>query len=61
MWIRCAHCQQVIGVYEPLVTMVSGRARETSRAAEPELASIDEPVYHAAGFEHFDADQSLAR
>jgi hypothetical protein len=33
--MRCGHCGDVIGVYEPLVEFVDGRARETSLGAEP--------------------------
>ncbi len=43
--MRCKHCEEVIGVYEPLVVVVEGEARESSRAAEPGL-----PVYSA---EHY--------
>jgi hypothetical protein len=32
-WPRCRHCGEPIGVYEPLIALVEGRAHETSRAA----------------------------
>ncbi len=35
----CAHCGDVIGIYEPLVVIEPDGPRQTSRAAEPELAS----------------------
>ena len=45
----CAACRQVIGVYEPLVHVINGVARRTSRAAEPQLArSQADAVYHLA-------------
>jgi hypothetical protein len=43
---RCHHCGDVIGVYEPLVLLGSEGGRETSVAAEPQLAMTDEPVFH---------------
>jgi hypothetical protein len=36
--LRCEHCREVIGVYERLVQVRDGVARETSRAAEPDLS-----------------------
>ena len=45
----CAACGQVIGVYEPLVHVINGVARKTSRAAEPQLArGQGDVVYHLA-------------
>lgn len=41
----CAHCGEVIGVYEPIIVVQSGDARETSRAAEPELARLTKCLY----------------
>lgn len=35
--LTCAHCGDVIGVYEPLVIEAEGSARLTSCAAEPQL------------------------
>ena len=32
--LRCRRCGEVIGMYEPLITIVAGHSRETSRAAE---------------------------
>ena len=34
---RCAQCGDVMGVYEPLVIVDEHGARQTSRAAEPQL------------------------
>ena len=45
---RCAHCGEVIGAYERFVEMIGGTlARETSRAAEPD-------VVRAPGGEEFE-------
>jgi peptide subunit release factor RF-3 len=46
--LRCTHCGDVIGVYEPLIVRVGDDVRETSRAADPEV-----PVPAA---EHFHRD-----
>jgi len=35
--LRCAHCSDVIGIYEPLVVVENSGARQTSCAAEPQL------------------------
>jgi hypothetical protein len=48
--LRCVHCGDVIGVYEPLVACVGDEARETSRAAEPDVALQGVEVYHRACF-----------
>ena len=45
---RCHHCGDVIGVYEPLITLVDGRAHETSRALEPDTAGLVGDCYHRA-------------
>ena len=36
---RCGACEDVIGVYEPLMHLGSGAARRSSRAAEPDVCS----------------------
>jgi hypothetical protein len=36
---RCVVCEDVIGVYEPLVHIGGGAATRTSRAARPEICS----------------------
>lgn len=48
---RCAHCGEVIGVYEPLVALARGRARETSVAAEAVSANCDADCFHRACYE----------
>ena len=47
----CSRCGTVLGVYEPLVCVVDGRVRRTSRAADPGLLQSAEACYHAACFE----------
>ncbi|HEY1689527.1 MAG TPA: hypothetical protein VGF95_11770 [Solirubrobacteraceae bacterium] len=46
--LRCEHCGEVIGIYEPLVIVEGSAARQTSRAAEPLLAREHGPCYHCA-------------
>ena len=48
--VRCEHCGDVIGVYEPLVVRSGENVRETSRAAEPELPLPRSQYYHRACF-----------
>jgi hypothetical protein len=43
---RCLRCGEPIGVYEPLVVVVEGTARTTSRAAEPAIAAGPGEHYH---------------
>ena len=45
--LRCTHCGDVIGVYEPLVMLTHQEVRETSYAAQPDLPSRGE-YYHRA-------------
>jgi hypothetical protein len=49
---RCSRCGEPIGVYEPLVVIERGRARRTSRAAEPEIATAPGEYRHLACHEH---------
>lgn len=42
----CDHCAEVIGIYERLVVVMDGEARETSRAAEPAITSMSAERYH---------------
>jgi len=44
---RCRRCGDVIGVYEPMILLLEGTVRETSRAAEPD-ADADGDSYHGA-------------
>lgn len=55
--IRCQHCDDVIGVYEPLIVVASGEVRETSRAADPELDAEAGEHYHRSCYvERFSPD-----
>jgi hypothetical protein len=49
---RCARCGEVIGVYERLVEVVAGRARRTSRAADPLACRTGEACFHARCYQH---------
>jgi hypothetical protein len=46
--ILCAHCGDVIGVYESLLLAVDTGARETSIAAESDLPIAGAQYYHLA-------------
>jgi hypothetical protein len=48
--LRCDHCGQVIGVYEPVTVLAGGVARETSVAADPALRTSTGPRYHRICF-----------
>jgi hypothetical protein len=45
---RCAHCADLIGAYEPMVTVEDGRARRTSRTAELRAGRLASEAYHHA-------------
>jgi hypothetical protein len=47
---RCARCDEVIGVYEPMVVIVDGEALHGSRAALGDAPASDGPRYHGACF-----------
>lgn len=56
--LSCHGCGEPIGVYEPLITLVEGRAHETSRAATMHQDSLGTESYHRACFErHEEAHQ----
>ena len=44
---RCAHCGDVIGVYEPMVMLTGSEALHTSYAAQPDLSPHSD-YYHGA-------------
>lgn len=46
--LRCHHCDDVIGVYEPMVVLDGGQARSTSRAAEQDYKPSVGECYHYA-------------
>lgn len=45
---RCVHCTDLIGAYEPMVTVEHGRARRTSRTAELQTGRLASEHYHHA-------------
>jgi hypothetical protein len=46
--LRCHHCQDVIGVYEPMIVLSDGRAHNTSRAAGQDDREPVGECYHRA-------------
>jgi hypothetical protein len=46
--LRCHHCEDVIGVYEPMIVLTDGQARNTSRAAEQDNGPLVGECYHHA-------------
>jgi hypothetical protein len=46
--LRCLHCADVIGAYEPMVLEAPHGPRHTSLAAEPELYGSDARCFHRA-------------
>ncbi len=54
--VRCRHCEDVIGVYEPMVVLYEGRVHDTSRAAEPNVVDEASECYHRACYVHRHGD-----
>jgi hypothetical protein len=52
--LRCLHCGDVIGVYEPMIVLFGGQARTTSRAAEREAVAPGRECYHEACYTQAD-------
>jgi hypothetical protein len=50
--LRCVHCGEVIGVYEPLIALARGRARETSVAAEAVSADSNADCFHRTCYDN---------
>lgn len=50
--LRCQNCGDVIGVYEPMTVVADGQARDTSRAAEPDISRGVDECYHRACYTH---------
>jgi hypothetical protein len=49
--LRCAHCEDVIGVYEPTIVLRDGAPHGTSAAAERDVqVLLDGECYHLACF-----------
>jgi len=49
---RCPVCNDIVGVYEPLIHLFDGFAIRSSRAAEPEICSTGH-CFHLACYERF--------
>jgi len=49
--LRCAHCGDVIGVYEPMVAMIDGVAHVTSKAMAGAEDRMLGDCYHSGCFE----------
>jgi hypothetical protein len=49
--LRCVSCGDVIGAYEPLVALLDGRPRSTSKAVEADRRDPLGECYHRACFE----------
>jgi hypothetical protein len=48
---RCSLCDDVLGVYEPIMHVIGGDAGLTSRAAEPGVPSVKGDCYHLDCYE----------
>ena len=48
---RCPACDDVLGVYEPIMHVLGADARLTSRAAEPDVSSGDGQCFHVDCYE----------
>ena len=46
--LKCAVCEDTIGVYEPLVVLSDFDARRTSLAIDPSAADTADAVFHSA-------------
>lgn len=59
---RCAQCADLIGAYEPVVTIEDGQARLTSRRAELRTGRRPSEHYHEACYllEHHRLDAQQA-
>lgn len=49
--LRCRYCNDVIGVYEPIVRIDDGDRQVTSLASEPWLHTAQVPCYHHSCYE----------
>jgi hypothetical protein len=55
---RCRHCEEVIGMYEPVVTLVEGTPLRTSRLAAPAGQLASWPCFHSDCFEESESGPS---
>jgi hypothetical protein len=59
--LRCAHCEDVIGVYEPTIVLRDGHPHSTSAAADRDVhALLDGECYHLACFTRASARDTRA-
>lgn len=58
--LRCESCGEVIGVYEPMVRVLDGRAREGSRLVEAHLTREGGECFHRACYERTDGEETSA-
>lgn len=56
--LRCQHCGDLIGVYEPLIRIADGHPHETSRAAHAQPGETAGPCYHRACYQEQAAAES---
>jgi hypothetical protein len=56
--LRCQRCEDVIGVYEPMIVVVDGQPRETSRAADDTTKALTGIYYHRSCFAQAQAEAS---
>jgi hypothetical protein len=56
--LTCAHCGDVIGVYEPLILNRDGEIRETSLAAERDVVLARGAHYHRVCYAAREQDAS---
>ena len=48
---RCGYCDEIIGVYEPMIVLLPSGSRMTSRAAERDLTDVPEASFHRVCFD----------
>jgi hypothetical protein len=46
--LNCSYCSEVIGIYEPMITLSEGDVRETSLAVDPNGGVRANHCYHRA-------------
>ncbi len=59
--LTCAHCGDVIGVYEPLILTGDGEIRETSVAAEGDVLLARGAHYHRGCYAAREQDSFAGR
>ncbi len=55
-WVRCSHCREPVGIYEPIVVLDDGEPVLTSRAAEPNRPLNEERCLHEDCFRELQGD-----